>query len=63
MHVENINYEYKNGLLVQLNIADIINISYSIDWMKQEIKDGNFPSGHMLETLKLLEWLVKETEG
>ena len=35
MKIESIDYEYKNGVLVQLENDDAENLAYSVEWMKQ----------------------------
>ena len=56
MHVENINYEYKNGLLVQLDGEDIEELKLMIEDLKKRK-----PWSHVKITIQLLEWLVEES--
>jgi hypothetical protein len=62
MNVESIDYEYKNGVLVQLDDNDKVHLAYSIDRMKQEIAAGNFPCGDFLTAIELTERILDENE-
>lgn len=59
MKIESIDYEYKNGVLVQLENDDAENLAYSVEWMKQEIIKCNIPEGNFFVALRLLERIIK----
>lgn len=57
--------ELHNGdirISIDLSKEDILYISYGISWIKQSVFNGDWPSGHMARTLKLLEDIIEASE-
>ena len=58
MHIENIDYEYKNGILVQLDGEDVGNLLLMLKDLKKEL-----PNKHIIATIRLIEWILYEVEN